>query len=53
MLGAGDTILLIRCGHGFEVLEELVMLEVKQGPYSGERDKVKFIPEVRETNLKQ
>jgi len=42
MLGAGDTILLATGGHGFEVLEELVMLEVKQGPYAGEGDKTRF-----------
>lgn len=42
ILGAGDTILLATGGHGFEVLEELVMLEVKQGPYAGESDKTRF-----------
>jgi hypothetical protein len=45
-LGAGDVILLIRGGHGFEVLEEIEMVEVKQGPYVGEADKtrIKSIP---------
>ena len=33
ILGSGDTILLIRGGHGFEVLEDTRMLEVKMGPY--------------------
>jgi hypothetical protein len=32
ILEAGDVILLISGGHGFEVLEELNMIEVKQGP---------------------
>ncbi len=41
-LAAGDVILLIRGGHGFEVLEDLVMIEVKQGPYTGDQDKVLF-----------
>lgn len=41
-LEAGDTILLVTGGHGFEVLEEIEMLEVKQGPYVGERDKTRF-----------
>ena len=41
-LGPGDVILLIRGGHGFEVLEELNMIEVKQGPYVGEQDKTRF-----------
>ncbi len=33
ILEAGDTILLIQGGHGFEVLEDVQMLEVKMGPY--------------------
>jgi hypothetical protein len=41
-LGAGDVILLVKGGHGFEVLEEVEMFEVKQGPYAGEQDKVRF-----------
>ena len=41
-LKAGDVILLIKGGHGFEVLEELEMLEVKQGPYAGDQDKIRF-----------
>lgn len=43
-LGAGDVILLVRGGHGFEVLEELEMIEVKQGPYAGDGDKTRFTP---------
>jgi hypothetical protein len=42
ILGQGDVILLIAGGHGFEVLEELNMVEVKQGPYAGDKDKVVF-----------
>jgi hypothetical protein len=41
-LVAGDAILLIKGGHGFEVLEEVEMIEVKQGPYVGEQDKTRF-----------
>jgi mannose-6-phosphate isomerase-like protein (cupin superfamily) len=41
-LGAGDVILLAGGGHGFEVLEEIEMIEVKQGPYVGEADKTRF-----------
>jgi ubiquinone/menaquinone biosynthesis C-methylase UbiE/mannose-6-phosphate isomerase-like protein (cupin superfamily) len=44
VLGPGDVILLISGGHGFEVLEELNMIEVKQGPYAGEMDKTHFPP---------
>ena len=30
-----DTILLIAGGHGFEMLEDCKIIEVKQGPYEG------------------
>ena len=42
ILNAGDVILLISGGHGFQVLEEVKMIEVKQGPYSGDADKKRF-----------
>lgn len=41
-LKQGDVILLINGGHGFEVLEEVEMIEVKQGPYAGDQDKTRF-----------
>ena len=41
---AGDVILLAHGGHGFEMLEESEIIEVKQGPYAGEMDKVRFEP---------
>lgn len=41
-LHAGDVILLIVGGHGFEMLEDSEMIEIKQGPYAGERDKRRF-----------
>nr|WP_242038567.1 hypothetical protein [Chroococcidiopsis sp. [FACHB-1243]] len=43
ILEAGDVILLIAGGHGFEVLEEIEMFEVKQGPYVGDLDKTRFV----------
>lgn len=42
ILETGDTILLATGGHGFEVLEDLEMIEVKQGPYAGDQDKTRF-----------
>jgi hypothetical protein len=42
VLESGDVILLISGGHGFEILEEVEMIEVKQGPYAGDRDKTRF-----------
>lgn len=42
-LGAGDMVFLVSGGHGFEFLEESVILEIKQGPYvNKEQDKVQF-----------
>jgi mannose-6-phosphate isomerase-like protein (cupin superfamily) len=41
-LRPGDVILLIKGGHGFKVLEDLEMIEVKQGPYAGDNDKTCF-----------
>lgn len=38
----GDVILLASGGHGFTMLEPTEMIEVKQGPYAGERDKTRF-----------
>ncbi|MDC1248374.1 hypothetical protein N8Z52_03785, partial [Pelagibacteraceae bacterium] len=34
-----DMILLLSGGHGFKVLKKLEMLEIKQGPFIGEKDK--------------
>jgi len=42
ILEAGDTILLASGGHGFEALEEIEVIEVKQGPYAGDNDKTRF-----------
>ena len=43
-LAAGDVILLAAGGHGFTMLEPTEMIEVKQGPYAGDRDKTRFDP---------
>ena len=37
-----DIIMLVHGGHGFKVLKEVEMLEIKQGPYSLIKDKIKF-----------
>ena len=42
ILNPGDVILLASGGHGFEILEDLEMFEVKQGPYAGDKDKTRF-----------
>ena len=42
ILNKKDMILLISGGHGFKVLKKLEMLEIKQGPFIGEKDKMRF-----------
>ena len=46
ILDAGDVILLASGGHGFEILEDIQMIEIKQGPYAGDMDKVHFEEEI-------
>ncbi len=42
LLSTGDLLLQVSGGHSFEVLEDLEMIEVKQGPYLGKEDKTYF-----------
>jgi hypothetical protein len=42
ILNTGDVILLSNGGHGFTMLEESELIEVKQGPYCGDMDKIRF-----------
>lgn len=43
ILGKGDIILLNDGGHGFKALDDLEMIEIKQGPYAGDNDKTRFV----------
>ena len=47
ILTSGDFLLHISGGHGFEVLEKCRMIEIKQGPYPGEK-MAKVYPDVKE-----
>ncbi|MDO5304522.1 MAG: hypothetical protein Q4E87_02975 [bacterium] len=47
---AGDIIFLPYGGHGLKILEDLDMIEVKQGPYLGCDDKVRF-PEISDEKV--
>ena len=38
----GDVVLLVSGGHGFTMLEVTEMIEVKQGPFTGDKDKIRF-----------
>ena len=44
ILNQGDVVLLSGGGHGFCMLENSEIIEVKQGPYAGDRDKTRFDP---------
>ena len=44
ILEAGDVILLAQGGHGFKMIDPTEIIEVKQGPYAGEQDKIRFQP---------
>ena len=41
-LRAGDIVVLLDGGHGFRMLEDTVLLEIKQGPYPGLVEKENF-----------
>jgi hypothetical protein len=41
-LRTGDAILLVSGGHGFRMLEDTVLAEVKQGPYIGLAEKERY-----------
>lgn len=41
-VAAGDVLVLLAGGHGFEMLEDTTLLEVKQGPYGGLDEKERF-----------
>ena len=42
ILNKGDVVLLADGGHGFKMIEDSEIIEIKQGPYCGEEDKVRF-----------
>lgn len=41
-LAEGDIMLMVSGGHGFRMLEDTILLEVKQGPYTGLEEKERF-----------
>lgn len=41
-LHPGDVMLMVGGGHGFRMIEPTVLIEVKQGPYPGVDEKVRF-----------
>jgi len=43
ILESGDVVALFAGGHGFTILEDADIIEVKQGPYIGEEEKFRFL----------
>ncbi len=41
-LFTGDLMLMVGGGHGFRMIEDTVLLEIKQGPYTGLDEKERF-----------
>ena len=41
-LKTGDVMIVVGGGHGFRMIEDTVLLEVKQGPYFGPEEKTTF-----------
>lgn len=41
-INQGDVLVLISGGHGLKILDDTVLLEVKQGPYTGLAEKEHF-----------
>ena len=42
ILEENDWLILLSGGHGFKILEDAQMMEVKNGPYAGDQDKSRF-----------
>lgn len=41
-LKEGDMVFLVDGGHGIKIIEDAVIIEIKQGPYSDAEDKERF-----------
>ena len=51
LIKKNQIIMLVHGAHGFKVLEPVKMLEIKQGPFIGDKDKIKF-NEINEKQIK-
>lgn len=41
-VSSGESIILVGGGHGIEIIEDSKFIEIKQGPYKEETDKIRF-----------
>lgn len=49
IISKGDVILLAGGGHGFEMLEDAELIEIKQGPFQKEQQKIPLFPVYKDT----
>jgi len=42
IIQTGDVLMLVNGGHGFTIIEDTILLEIKQGPYTGLDEKERF-----------
>ncbi|MEO6522419.1 MAG: hypothetical protein ABIN91_12115 [Mucilaginibacter sp.] len=42
IVSKGDVVMVGNCGHGFEMLEDSEMIEIKQGPFLGDHETVRI-----------
>lgn len=41
-VSSGESIILVGGGHGIEIIEDTKFIEIKQGPYKEDTDKIRF-----------
>ena len=51
-LKGGDVVVLLSGGHGFTMLEPSQLVEIKQGPYLGEKEKIRFGTVISDTECR-
>jgi Mannose-6-phosphate isomerase len=49
-LTAGDLVIFVGCGHGFRMIEDTVLFEIKQGPYNGQSERERLDPLVEQAS---
>ena len=52
ILNKNDIIIFVDGGHGFEILQNAKIIEVKQGPYNEVNDKIIFSSKIKKKIIK-
>lgn len=50
ILKKNNILILVSCGHGFKVLKDCSILEIKQGPYDLNKNKI-FLKKIKESSI--